>query len=90
MVNRDLEFRGINRAHLAMYFKELGGKQVTDSFPYLFEGNGWRGEILSEEERAFTSVFKVNAVYIRFTAENEEELEKLIKNYRYKTTRVGG
>jgi hypothetical protein len=90
LISRDLEFRGIKCAHLGMYFEELGGSQITNSFPYIYIGDGWRGEILSEEEIAFTSVFKVNAVIIRFFAENEEKLEKLVKNYRYKTTRVGG
>ncbi|MFL6560527.1 MAG: hypothetical protein ACJ8MO_30995 [Bacillus sp. (in: firmicutes)] len=37
---RDLEFRGINREHLGMYFQELGAKQMTDTFPYIYEGEG--------------------------------------------------
>ncbi|WP_079506989.1 hypothetical protein [Mesobacillus jeotgali] len=90
MVDRILEFRGINRDHLGMYFEELGGRLVTESFPYVYEGERWRGEILSEDELAFTKTFIVNAVHIRFAAKTLEELERLIKNYRYKTTRVGG
>lgn len=90
MVDRVLEFRGINRDHLGMYFEELGGRLVTDSFPFVYEGDSWRAEILSEDELAFTKTFIVNAVHIRFEAESLEELEQLIKNYRYKTTRVGG
>jgi hypothetical protein len=87
---RDLEFRGINREHLGMYFQELGAKQMTDTFPYIYEGEGWSGHILAELEIAFTAIFKVNAVQIRFYANNENGLEELIKNYRYKTTRIGG
>ncbi|MCM3670324.1 hypothetical protein M3181_15175 [Mesobacillus maritimus] len=90
MISRELEFRGINREHLAMYFEELGGKLLTSSFPFIYQGTGWTAEILSENELKFTKVFKVNAVIIRFSAESEEQLEDLIKNYRYKTTRVGG
>jgi hypothetical protein len=90
MIIRNLEFRGINLAQLGTYFEELGGRLETDSFPYIYEGGSWRGEILSEDELSFTSVFKVNAVFIRFIAENEEILEQLIKKYRFKTTRVGG
>lgn len=90
MIIRDLEFRGINREHLGMYFKELGAVQVTDTFPYVFAGEGWSGQILSEEEIMFTPSFKVNAVQIRFRAEDKKVLEALIKNYRYKTTRIGG
>ncbi len=90
MVDRILEFRGINREHLGTYFEELGGTLVTDSFPFVYEAGNWRAEILSEDELAFTKTFVVNAVHIRFAAESVEELEQLIKNYRYKTTRVGG
>ena len=112
MASRDLEFRGINRRHLEMYFEELGGERLTEeprreseqgptsksldagpnsgSFPYIFVGVGWEGRILSEQEISFTSIFKVNAVMVRFTADDEVGLEDLIKKYRYKTTRVGG
>ncbi|WP_102264266.1 hypothetical protein [Mesobacillus jeotgali] len=90
MVDRILEFRGINREHLGMYFEELGGTLVTASFPFVYESENWRAEILSEDELAFTKTFIVNAVHIRFAAESLEDLEQLIKNYRYKTTRVGG
>jgi hypothetical protein len=86
----DLEFRGINRNHLGMYFEELGGTRTTDSFPYVYKGNGWCGQILNEEEITFTAVFKVNSVQIRFSAEDNNTLKELIKNYRFKTTRVGG
>lgn len=39
---RDLEFRGIKIEHLGMYFEELGAKQVTDKFPYIYEAENWR------------------------------------------------
>lgn len=90
MYIRDLEFRGINRKHLEMYFEELGGQRITDSFPFVFKGKGWSGQIVKEEEIFFTASFKVNAVKVRFSAEDENTLEELIKNYRYKTTRIGG
>ncbi|MCL6573318.1 MAG: hypothetical protein K6T88_16815 [Bacillus sp. (in: Bacteria)] len=90
MKSRDLEFRGINREHLGMYFEELGAKQLTNTFPYLYEAEGWSGQILSEEKIAFTAVFIVNAVHVRFSAENDNLLKELLKNYRYKTTRIGG
>ncbi|PLR96815.1 hypothetical protein [Bacillus sp. T33-2] len=90
MPNRELEFRGINSRHLGMYFEELGGQLVTASFPFVYKGEGWAGEILEEKEISFTPVFKVNSVIVMFSAEDEEKLEELIKNYRYKTTRVGG
>jgi hypothetical protein len=90
MAEIDLEFRGINVDHLRLYFQELGAIQVTDTFPFIYEAEGWSGQILSEEEIAFTAIFKVNAVKVRFIAEDEDTLMKVIKNYRYKTTRIGG
>jgi hypothetical protein len=90
MVVRELEFRGINLSDLRSYFEALGGRLVTEEFPYVYEGESWRGELLSEEELSFTSVFKVNSVKIRFVAETEMILEDLIKDYRLKTFRVGG
>lgn len=92
-----LEFRGINLDHLGMYFEELGAIRKTEgpisikeALPVLYEADGWSSEILSDEEIAFTSIFKINAVKIRFYAESDEALAGLIKNYRYKTTRIGG
>ncbi|MGG0717905.1 hypothetical protein ABE096_10005 [Robertmurraya massiliosenegalensis] len=90
MISRELEFRGINHNHLRMYIEELGGKQINDEFPILFEGDNWKIEILREGELTFTSIFKINTVHIRFSALTEEDLENLIKQYRFKTTRVGG
>jgi hypothetical protein len=89
---RELEIRGIPLAQLGEYLEDLGGRLVTDSdaFPFVYEGEGWKGELLSENEIAFTSVFRVNVVKIRFSAVFEEQLDKLIKNYRFKTFRVGG
>jgi hypothetical protein len=85
-----MEFRGINVSHLGMYFEELGAVRKTDSMPLLYETSSWSAEILSEEELSFTKIFKVNAVHICFRAETETALAELIKNYRYKTTRIGG
>lgn len=128
MISRELEFRGINRRSLEMYFEELGGKRrqntsvidsdsainnanaiaidnaianasaknkanakpESDGFLAVFVGDGWEGQILSEEEISFTTVIKVNAVHVRFLAADEAGLADLIKKYRFKTTRVGG
>ncbi len=90
MAIKDLEFRGISREHLGMYFLELGAKQVTNSFPYIYAAEGWSGQILSEEVISFTAIFKVNAVMVRFIADDVDALTLLVKNYRYKTTRIGG
>jgi hypothetical protein len=90
LVSRELEFRGINRKYLGMYFEELGGNQITDFFPIIFEHINWRAEILNEEQISLTSIIKVNQIHIRFHAKDEDTLQELIKNYRYKTTRIGG
>jgi hypothetical protein len=87
---KELEFRGIPLEHLGMYFQELGGEKITDSFPFIYRAEDWSAHILNQEEITFTAVFKVNAVHIRFIAENEEMLEKVIKGYRMKTFRAGG
>jgi hypothetical protein len=90
---RELEIRGIPLTHLGQYMEELGGRLVKDSdnFPLVYEGDGWRGELLSQDELAFTSVFRVNAVKVKFSAAvSEEQLDRLIEKYRYKTFRVGG
>ncbi len=90
MTEINLEFRGIRLQVLGGYLEELGGNRKTNSFPFVYEGDGWSAQILREEEITFTAVFKVNAVHIRFFAENDKVLEELIKKYRYKTIRVGG
>jgi hypothetical protein len=89
---RELEIRGIPLSQLGQYLEDLGGRLVTnaDIFPLVYEGDRWRGELLSEDELVFTSVFRVNAVFIKISAETEEKLNLLIKSYRFKTTRVGG
>lgn len=90
MIIRDLEFRGIRIEHLGMYFKELGAKPMTTTFPYIYEAENWSGQILSEEEISFTSSFKINSVQVRFCAADDHTLNEVIKNYRFKTTRIGG
>jgi hypothetical protein len=90
MVSCELEFRGINLEYLGIYFEELGAKQITHSFPYIFKHHKWSAEILTEEIISLTRIIKVNQVHIRFNAESKVFLEELIQNYRKKTTRVGG
>ncbi|WP_458413621.1 hypothetical protein ACNQFZ_01595 [Schinkia sp. CFF1] len=90
MVQIQLEFRGIRFEHLVDYFKELGGIQETDSFPIHIKGDRWNCSLLKEEEIKITSSFLINAVEILFQAETEEILEILLKNFRKKTTRIGG
>ncbi|MEH7333710.1 hypothetical protein V7161_13795 [Neobacillus drentensis] len=90
MPHRDLEFRGISKEHLGMYFEELGARRITDSFPFIYSADSWEGQVLSEMEISFTKIFKVNSIQIRISANDENELDDLIKKYRYKTTRVGG
>ena len=63
---------------------------MTIHFRLFIKGMNGVLDILREEELAFTTVFKVNAVFIRFFADHEEVLEEIIKKYRFKTTRTGG
>jgi hypothetical protein len=90
VASKELEFRGITLSSLGIYFEDLGAEKVSQAFPYLYMTSTWTAEILSEEIITITSTFRVNAVKIRFAADQEEILEQLIQNYRKKTTRVGG
>jgi hypothetical protein len=90
MVEQTLEFRGIRLEHLIDYLKELQAVQQTFEPPYVFNGPGWQADILKEEQVQITSRFSVNAVFIRFEAPTEEELQHVITAYRRKTFRAGG
>lgn len=90
MAHRELEFRGINREHLIMYMEELGGILEPGRKPVCFQGKQWQMEIIHEGEITFTPVFKVNTMVIRFTADSNTLLDELIKQFRFKTTRIGG
>ncbi|MED4599337.1 hypothetical protein P9314_01240 [Paenibacillus validus] len=90
MAEQTLEFRGIRCEHLMNYFKELEAEQQTFAFPYVFHGPGWRADILREDQVRITSRFVVNAVFVRFEASSEQELQDVIAAYRRKTFRAGG
>jgi hypothetical protein len=90
MEEKQLEFRGINLHELMSYIKDIGGLQKTNSFPYVFKGADWSIEIVEERAIKITSTFEVNAVFIKFSADTEEMVEELIKQYRKKTFRAGG
>lgn len=90
MTEQTLEFRGIHVEHLMTYLKELGAVKQTVEFPFVFQGPNWRAKILSEDHIRFTSVFIVNAVFIRFEASTEEILQDVITSFRRKTFRAGG
>lgn len=50
MVEKTLEFRGIKREHICTYLTEMGGNQVTFTFPLIYDGLGWRVQLLNEKE----------------------------------------
>lgn len=85
-----LEFRGIPLPHLATYLSECGGVSNSTALPLFFAGDGWSAAILEEKEVEITSRFRVNAVFIQFSAESEEQLADLLNRFRKKTRRVGG
>ncbi|MDF2961670.1 MAG: hypothetical protein K0S39_3405 [Paenibacillus sp.] len=90
MAELTLEFRGIRLEHLISYLKELQGIQQNFEFPYMFHGPSWQANILSEAQMLVTSRFRVNAVFIRFEAPDDEELHDVITAFRRKTFRAGG
>lgn len=89
-VEQTLEFRGIRLEHLINYLTELAAIQETFEPPYVFQGSGWKADILREDQVQITSRFVINAVFIRFEASTEEGLQEVIKAYRMKTYRAGG
>lgn len=90
MAEKTLEFRGIPLNHLITYLLECKGAQCSDQFPILVKGDHWQAELLREEVVQITSLFSVNAVFIRFNAGSEEALEQVIAMFRKKTLRIGG
>ncbi|QRG69212.1 hypothetical protein [Brevibacillus choshinensis] len=90
MVEQTIEVRGIPVSHLVSYLIECGGAALTESLPILVEGEEWNAEVLREETVTITSRFHVSAVFIHFSAANEECFAQLMKRFRIKVMRVGG
>jgi len=98
MHEQTLELRGIRISHLLTYLVECGGKIIgqaadepeREDLPLVIVGNEWQAELMREETVAITSRFHVNAVFIRFTSEQESVLAELLQRFRIKVIRVGG
>lgn len=90
MAEQMMELRGIPISHLVDYLLECGGRKLTDSLPIQIDGERWQAEIVREESVQITSLFHVNAVFIRFTALSEHDLNELLARFRIKVLRVGG
>ena len=102
MIEETLELRGIPLSHLVTYLIECGGaphgdaavdragKALSDTLPLTIRGEGWEADVLREETVSITSRFHVQAVFIRFRAEEEERLAPVLKQFRVKVLRVGG
>lgn len=90
MFEQTMELRGIPLSHLVSYLIECKGSAKSDTLPILVEGDRWQAELLREETVTVTSRFHVNAVFIRFSAADEETFARLMKRFRVKVMRVGG
>ncbi|MGQ7279575.1 hypothetical protein ACT91Q_16550 [Brevibacillus thermoruber] len=91
MVEHVLELRGIPLSHLVAYLVECGGDPPPDeTLPIVVQGHGWQAEVLREESVRITSRFHVNAVFIRFHADDDHTLNRLLDRFRIKVMRVGG
>lgn len=98
MVEQTLELRGIPLSHLHAYLMECADQRAdtasnergAEPLPLVVSTDEWQAEILREEVVPITSRFHVNAVFIRFTAAEEEELSRLLARFRVKVMRVGG
>jgi hypothetical protein len=90
MAEQILELRGIPLSHLVTYLIECGGGPPDESMPVIIRGNRWQAEVLREETVPITSRFYVNAVFIRFRADDDQVLNRLLERFRIKVLRVGG
>jgi hypothetical protein len=98
MIEQTMELRGIRISHLMTYLIECGGQTVgqveedpdRNALPLLIGTDQWQAEIMREETVTITSRFHVNAVFIRFTSEDEAVLSRLLERFRLKVIRVGG
>lgn len=90
MIEQTMELRGIPLSHLVSYLIECGGAAKSESLPIRVEGDQWRAVVLREEKVTITTRFQVNAVFIHFSATDEECFTQLMKRFRIKVMRVGG
>jgi hypothetical protein len=90
MAEQILELRGIPLTHLVAYLVECGGDPPDETLPMIIRGNRWQAEVLREETVTITSRFHVNAVFIRFQADDDQTLNRLLDRFRLKVLRVGG
>jgi hypothetical protein len=90
MAEQILELRGIPLSHLVTYLVECGGEPADETLPIVIRGDRWQAEVLREETVRITSRFHVNAVFIRFRADDDHALNRLLDRFRVKVMRVGG
>ncbi|WP_338461963.1 hypothetical protein V5G20_20235 [Brevibacillus borstelensis] len=90
MAEQTVELRGIPLSHLITYLAECGGVPLGDTLPITVRGERWQAELLREETIPITSRFKVQAVFIRFQADDQGTLDRLWERFRIKVLRVGG
>lgn len=90
MCEQTLEIRGIPVSHLVLYLTECGGEPQSRTMPITVEGDRWMAELLREETVTITSRFQVNAVFIRFSSDDEKAFAHLLERFRIKVMRVGG
>ncbi|KQL48595.1 hypothetical protein AN963_01970 [Brevibacillus choshinensis] len=90
MIEQTMELRGIPLPHLVSYLIECGGAAKSEVLPILVKGDRWQAVLLREETVTITSRFQVNAVFIYFSATDEDSFERLMKQFRVKVMRVGG
>jgi hypothetical protein len=90
MAEHILELRGIPLSHLVTYLVECGAEPPDETVPIVVRGHGWQAEVLREETVRITSRFHVNAVFIRFHADDDHTMNRLLDRFRIKVMRVGG
>jgi hypothetical protein len=90
MNEQTMEIRGIPLSHLVAYLVECGGEPQSEDMPIIIRGDRWEAEMLREETVTITSRFHVNAVFIRFSSDDDGVFANLMDRFRIKVMRVRG
>ena len=86
MIYKELEIRGINRKDIVKYLYQLGVKKSEDQ--QLYQADDWSCHV-GEEQSFFMFQSDIPKVKIKFCTDDQEVLEKIVKELSKKTFRAG-
>ncbi|SER47279.1 hypothetical protein [Salipaludibacillus aurantiacus] len=89
-VTETLENRGIPQKELISYLTQLGGiASKVENGRAVVRHKNWLCVLISKPPVMFMHS-EIPVVIVKFEAEKEQELEKILKKFRLKTFRAGG